>query len=42
MKKRRSIFKQNLKIINEQNERYNNGTSDFTFGINQFSDMVYI
>ena len=38
--RRKIIFQENIKIINEHNEKYDRGETSFTMGINQFTDMT--
>ncbi|KAJ8921567.1 hypothetical protein NQ315_010472 [Exocentrus adspersus] len=35
-----SVFQNNLRVIQEQNQKYDNGESTYFFGINQFADMT--
>ncbi|KAG5684566.1 hypothetical protein PVAND_013791 [Polypedilum vanderplanki] len=38
-KKHFEIFKNNVKIIDEHNVKFNNGESTYQMGLNQFTDM---
>ena len=37
---RKQIFIDNLNLINEHNNKYNNGTATYYMDVNSFSDMV--
>ena len=38
--KKRTAFEKNLEFINQNNVKFNRGEVSYTFGINQYTDMV--